>query len=644
MPLADEPGLLEPGAPVSLVRRTYPLAADDTLFSALGYLALDVVTAAGLAAAVDNFAAMNATLPGLFAAGVTLQVPALATVAPGDTIASLAAARQLTALGLAASFAARTDVLAANITVTLGGQDVTTAPGDSLDGLAAAAGLTLDAVVAAVQATPGLLRPGTVLALPGTETSHQVQAGDTLTTIAAAAGQDATPSWIVTTQLHIAQVLQAGATVSYLSRVAGFSVSDASISLTDSQQHPSPNSLTFLFSTASSTAFSNLAVQLSYQVNQLEYGIQDVSWASGYQSSQWLTFLLPPDNAEIGTVDVPIPLRAHPVPPSVTGQRITPQVTAAQTAPALQQLRRYDYDYSFSAQRAAQDSLSTSQLQNSVLAGGAPLAGPADALPAALAQHAAVRDGLDQDLALLTQVSPAAPVTVTAAAGDTLAMLAQSAAVDVGYLGGVNAFTTGLLQAGGTLTAGGQPPVTVTASDTLAGIAGLGADVGAVAAAAAALPLTTGAPVVRPRPGDRPAWQALQVFTDLAVPVARAWAARLAPAPLPAAGQPVAVLPPAAGFAAMPRSAPRYQLRRGTLATGEPTVHLRPDGDAAAVHAGDLVVGLHGHVPVGGSGHAGRRQVTFTRLAQRSAAAPVPADPALPLPGVDEFDLLVTGP
>ncbi len=33
--------------------------------------------------------------------------------------------------------------------------------------------------------------------------------------------------------------------------------------------------------------------------------------------------------------------------------------------------------------------------------------------------------------------------------------------------------------------------------------------------------------------------------------------------------------------------------------------------------------------------------MTFTRLAQRSAGASGPADPALPLPGVDEFDLLV---
>ena len=69
-------------------------------------------------------------------------------------------------------------------------------------------------------------------------------------------------------------------------------------------------------------------------------------------------------------------------------------------------------------------------------------------------------------------------------------------------------------------------------------------------------------------------------------------------------------------------------------------MHLRPDGDAAAVHVGDLVVGLSGHAPVGGSGHAGR-QVVFTRLARPSAGAPVPAGPALPLPGVDEFDLLL---
>jgi LysM repeat protein len=548
--LADSSGLLLPGAAVNLVRRTYPLADDDTLFTAVSYLALDVATPAAQAAAVDNFAAMNATLPDLFADGTTLLVPLPATVAPGDTISGLAAAHGLTSFGLTTSIAARTDVLTPGASVTLAGQAVTIRPGDSLDSIAAAAGLPLDAVTSAVRDTAGLLVSGVVIALPGSQVSYAVRSGDTLATIAAAIGQGATPSWIVTTQLDTTQALRAGTVVAYLSRVAGFSLSDANISLAGS----SPGSLTFLFRTASNTTFSNLALRLRYQVNQLEYGIEDVPWARGYQSSQWLTFLLPPPDAAIGTVDVPIPLRAHPVPPSVTSQRTIPF-----TGPlTLQELRRYDYDYSFSAQRAAQDTVSTSQLQNTVLAGGTTAASTSTAaLPGTLAQYASVRAGLEQDLALLTRVDQVVP----AAAGTT---------------------------------AGGAP---------------------------------------LPPP---PAQQALQVFTELAGSIAQAWAAWPAPPP---ASPPA----PSPAVGAVPRYAPRYQVRRGTLATGEATVQLRPVGEAAAMHAGDLVLGLRGHAAAdasgdaapGDRGYAGRRQVAFTRLA-------LPADaPAPSSPGADEFDLLV---
>ena len=731
--LADTAGLLEPGAAVNLVRRSYPLAGDDTLFTAIGYLALDISTAGAQADAVDNFAAMNATLPDLFAAGTTLLVPQTVTVAAGDTIAGLAIAHGLTPLQLATSIAARTDVLAAGVVITLPAPDstgltVTTRPGDSLDGIAATAGLPLNAVGSAVQDLAGLLVPGVTIALPGigNQTSYPVQPGDTLTTIAAAVGHGATPSWIVTTQLHTAQVLRARTVVAYLSRVAGFSLSDAKISLVDSQRTPSPpSSLTFLFHTASNTAFSNLALQLRYQVNQIEYGIQDVAWATGYQSSQWLTFLLPPADAPIGTVDVPVPIRAHPVPPSVTSQRTTPftashavgpadtiarvaravgastvasagtllrpgavlelpdparaepvthQVRAGESLaavagqhavdaghllalnahvpglvqvgaqvgadgpPTVQQLRRYDYDYTFSTQRAAQDSVSTSQLQNTLLADRTPLTAPAADLPTALAQYATVRDGLEQDLALLTGVNPVAPVTVRTAAGDTLAALSQAAGIDVGYLGGVNAGLAGLLPAGTTFTVGGQS-VTVAAGDTLAGIAArLGVDVDPVAAAVAGLPLATGVVLTRPLPGNELAWRALRVFTLLAGQVAEAWAASVAAGAPPGPAGAVSSAPsPAVG--AVPQHAPRFQVRRGTLATGEPTVQLLPDGAAAAVHAGDLVVGLRGHVPADGSGAAGQRPVTFTRLARPQAAAP--GAPPASLPGFDDFDVLV---
>ena len=304
-----------------------------------------------------------------------------------------------------------------------------------------------------------------------------MQPDDTLTTIAAAVGQGATPSWIVTTQLHTAQVLQR--------RDDGGLPEPGRRLLTVRRQdqpggqpaHPSPpNSLTFLFHTASNTAFSNLALQLRYQVNQIEYGIQDVAWATGYQSSQWLTFLLPPDNAPIGTVDVPVPLRAHPVPPSVTSQRMTPR-SGAQSAPALQQLRRYDYDYTFSTQRAAQDSVSTSQLQNTLLADGTPLTAPAAELPTALAQYATVRDGLEQDLALLTGVNPVAPVTVPPRPGTPWPPWPRrpgsTSVTSAGSTPGRRA-----APGRGNVHRRRAPSVTVAAGDTLAGIAArLGADV-----------------------------------------------------------------------------------------------------------------------------------------------------------------------
>ena len=734
--VADITGLLQPGAAVNLVRRTYPLAADDTLLTAIGYLALDVSTPAALASAVDDFTAMNATLPGLFTAGTTLQVPPPVTVAAGDTIASLATARGLAPLQLATSIAARTDVLAAGVPVTLAGQPVTTRPGDSLDGIAAAAGLPLATVSAAVQDVAGLLVPGVTIALPGSQVSHVVTSGDTLTTIAAAVGQGATPSWIVTTQLEAMQVLQAGTVVAYLSRVAGFSLSDANITLVDSQHDPSPNSLTFLFQTASNTAFSNLAVQLSYQVNQLEYGIEDVPWASGYQSSQWLTFLQPPPDMPIGTIDVPIPLRAHPVPPSVTSQQakpvtasldvgpadtiarvarlvgastaasagnllrpgaaltlpgpelalpgpggpVTHQVAAGESlaavagrrgvevghllavnahvpglvqagariaavdgpaGPALQELRRYDYDYTFSVQRAAQDNLSTSQLQNTTLTTGPALSVQPTGLPTALAQYAAVRGTLEQDLAMLTQVTPVAPVTISATTGDTLAGIAARLGIDVGYLGGVNAGVAGLLEAGGTLMVDGKPAATM-AGDTLAGIAArLVVDVDQVVTAAAGLPLTVGVALIQPQPGNAPAWRALQVFTSLTAQVAQGWTAWMTGT----TATPAASVVSSSSVGAVPRYAPRYQVRHGTLATGERTVHLRPDGIPAAVHADDLVIGLRGHVPVSGVGHAGRAPVAFTRLARPQAApssAAASSGPAGdPVPGADEFDVQV---
>ena len=73
----------------------------DTLFSVLDYLALDVATPESLAAAVTNLAAMNADVPGLLAPGCVLTVPDPVVLTDGDSIAGLAAAHQQTALEVA---------------------------------------------------------------------------------------------------------------------------------------------------------------------------------------------------------------------------------------------------------------------------------------------------------------------------------------------------------------------------------------------------------------------------------------------------------------------------------------------------------------------------------------------------------------
>ena len=181
--------------------------------------------------------------------------------------------------------------------------------------------------------------------------------------------------------------------------------------------------------------------------------------------------------------------------------------------------------------------------------------------------------------------------------------------------------------------------MTVAASDTLAGIAArLGVDVDPVAAAVASLPLATGVVLTRPLPGNELAWRALRVFTALAGQVAEAWAASVAAGAAPG--------PAGAVFPHHLRRSARYRSTRPVTRCaavgsppGEPTVQLLPDGAAAAVHAGDLVVGLRGHVPGRRlAGQAGRRPVTFTRLARPGRRArrthPQP-------PGVDEFDVLV---
>ena len=475
--LADSPGLLQPGAGVNLVVRSSTVAAEDTLSGVVTYLALDVATPEALAAAVDDFAAMNADVPGLFVAGTDLTVPDPVTVGPGDTVASLAAAHHLTPLELSTSIAARTDVLRAGATVAVPDpadpgappRVVTTVAADSLDRIAAVTGLGLDAVSAAVQDRTDVLRPGTVLAVPDPDLpAYTVRPDDTLALIAERVGRTVSPSWVASSVLHTPDVLAAGTVVRYLSRVPGFTLSDATVTLTDGGGAPSP--MAFLLHTASNIAFSNLGLDLRFQVNQLEYAIADVPWAQGYQSSDWLTFLSPPAESAVGPTDVPIALRTFPVPPSVTGQRIT-AATARTTVRGVDTLHTVAAAVGVPAAAAAEDLLTAGAVlevptadRHRVRPGdtAADLAERHD-LPQTAVRAAARRHGLGP-LSMTTgsaaELTPGSVVPVprwhTVEPGESLAAIADRHGVPVEHLLARNAHLPGVLQVGATVAAAGN--------------------------------------------------------------------------------------------------------------------------------------------------------------------------------------------
>lgn len=107
------------------------------------------------------------------------------------------------------------------------------------------------------------------------------------------------------------------------------------------------------------------------------------------------------------------PRPGSPAPWSGTPQALIP-------SPTLQDLRRDDYDYSFSVRRAAQDTIATGYAQNTPPDPTGPaVAAAADGtagLGGSLTQFTAIREVLELDLALIPAVDPLLPTAATAAA------------------------------------------------------------------------------------------------------------------------------------------------------------------------------------------------------------------------------------
>ena len=138
-----------------------------------------------------------------------------------------------------------------------------------------------------------------------------------------------------------------------------FSLSSAKIPLDSDTAH-----LTFFFDTQQPEKHADVILSLVFRANEIQFDIQ--TGIGEYENSKWLTFINPlydkealQDNFDMGSVDIPVPLRTYPMPPSLVQQTAVadPDAVDNSSAQNLRNVREWAYQYTFEHLDIAQDSI-----------------------------------------------------------------------------------------------------------------------------------------------------------------------------------------------------------------------------------------------------------------------------------------------
>lgn len=201
-------------------------------------------------------------------------------------------------------------------------------------------------------------------------------------------------------------------------------VSSAKTSLAEGSSY-----VNFLVSVAEEGRQRSVRLPLDYAVNEVEFAVADV--VSGYQSSNWLSFVLPfahdpPPGVsfELGTPDAPLPLRAYPPLPALLGQESPPSDTDPQS---VEDALRWDYAFTYQHQSMAPDRLALTVDFNQPPRLGDPGDGEDD-LFAQLAQYVAVAPELWEALDALADPGRTPDTKVENAIGTFADLAARVAA------------------------------------------------------------------------------------------------------------------------------------------------------------------------------------------------------------------------
>ncbi len=175
--------------------------------------------------------------------------------------------------------------------------------------------------------------------------------------------------------------------------------------------------------------------QLNFVLSNIEQQIENVPNAAGYQSSTWLAFVIPLASDAFstgGAVDIPVPLRAYPVPPSTQSQWADySQNNVIGATTTIDAALQWSFAFAYGQQEATQDVIEAQVIFNST-AGQSVLRSAKSndivILAKALAQFITVLPALNADF--LTYVARVTPEDV---AGNTA--VAVNAKIAVGALG-----------------------------------------------------------------------------------------------------------------------------------------------------------------------------------------------------------------
>lgn len=362
------------------------------------------------------------------------------TVEPQDTLAALAPAKPEDWAEWSAFVAgiAAQPVFVAGASFPLAASARTLGPFESLLNLAEFFGRDPASVARANQDLRGLVPTGELKLKPDFTKPYAVKPADTLLDVAAglaAANQrplelDRLADLLVTNGVR----LSAGLGARIVEALPEMSLSTAKVSLGRVKEGNTPPPLSFLLSVKRPEEQGKLLLNLDYAISELEHGIEDVPGAGSYQASSWLTFPRPFAGGDKGAeatvrtaipqIQVPIPLRAYPRLPNLTGQSGMPSKSPPPTIAAA---RQWDYRFDFELNTASQDSdhveVRFGSAREALAAGFA-----ADRLFPALAAFAAAYPLLKDDLALLATLGSDSSSPVARYAVQALSYLAEGVA------------------------------------------------------------------------------------------------------------------------------------------------------------------------------------------------------------------------